>query len=308
MNNATEARLRRLGAASALDDVTAAAQVFRQAQDVAATTDPCGALLAASTLDSPQRVGMLSGSFNPLTRAHVALANSAQAVGRLDMIVWMIPIIAINKANVERAALVDRLLQMRVFVQTRGDALAVVNRGLYVEQANIAQGLIPGCEELLMIVGFDKILQILDPAYYADRSAALDQLFSQVKALVAPRDGENEATLAELLALPGNQRYRTRITFCPLPRRYQGDSSTKARSAASRGSAGVRTVQTLLAPEGRALAALPDVYAPVSSAEAQGDRYAQRQALIAQVAAHPPTPSATNHHISELLNQSRLPV
>jgi nicotinic acid mononucleotide adenylyltransferase len=306
MNNATEARLRRLRAAQVLDDAGAAAQAFRQAQEVAATPDPCGALIASQAREPAPRVGMLSGSFNPLTRAHVALADSAQSAGRLDLTVWLIPVVAINKAGVERAALVDRILQMRAFVQTRGDALAVVNRGLYVEQANIVQKLIPGCEELLIVLGFDKIVQILDPVYYADRSAALDLLFSQVEALVAPRDGEDEAALAELLARPANQRYRARITFCPLPRRYQGDSSTEARAAASLGPAGARTVYTLLAPEGRALAALPDVYAPTSAA-APGDRYTQRQTLIAQVAAHPPASATADRykfeHLSELLNQ-----
>jgi nicotinic acid mononucleotide adenylyltransferase len=262
------------------------------------TTQPSGELLTSHGEDARNRVGVLSGSFNPLTRAHEALADAAMVTGKLDVIVWVAPITSVNKEGVERASLVDRLLQMDAFTRGRGDALAIVNRGLYLDQAEILRDLQPQCDEFVMILGFDKIVQIFDPIYYSDRRAALDRLFSRVSALVAPRGDGDETALNDLLERPENQCYRGRITYCPLPKNFQGDSSTKARDAA-RSAAGMRRMRPLLAPEGRALADLPDVYAHVETGAI--DRYLERQAIIARRALSPDDSTGVGLRLSELL-------
>ena len=74
-------------------------------------------------------------------------------------------------------------------------ALALINRGLYIEQVDVVRTLIPEIEELFVVVGFDKVVQILDPRYYENRDAVLDRLFANASLLVAPRLDEDETSL-----------------------------------------------------------------------------------------------------------------
>ncbi len=243
-------------AAERLNDARLAAQYTRTLQRLAAAPKPEGRILHTGALfERSRRVGLLAGSFNPLTRAHVALGEAARDAGALDAILWTLTVVTVDKERVERASLVDRLLQMHAFVDGGADALALINRGLYVEQASVAWELLPQLEELVIIVGFDKIVQIFDPRYYEDRDATLDRLFAIAALLVAPRADEDEVSLNALLARPENSRYRARVTFCPLPRRFRGESSSKARALVGKPESD-RRLRALLPPEGRALALL----------------------------------------------------
>jgi nicotinic acid mononucleotide adenylyltransferase len=231
---------------------------------------------------------LLAGSFNPLTRAHVALAEAARDAGRLDAILWVVTVSTVDKERVERASVVDRLLQMSAFVGAGTDTLALFNRGLYVEQSDVARTLFPQLEALLIVVGFDKIVQILDPHYYADRDAALDRLFGGASLLVAPRADQSEASLKALIGQEQNRRFEGRVAFCPLPGGYRSDSSSEIRRLAGDGVNSTR-MGALAPPEGRALVEETGAYAVVAPRRvpvtASGDLYLLRQALIAHVAA-----------------------
>lgn len=205
-----------------------------------------------------RRVCLLAGSFNPLTQAHVAVAEAARKAAHLDVIIWVLTAVTIDKERVARASHPDRLGQLSAYTESAppagGNLLALLNRGLYVDQAIAVHQLLGSSAQLFILVGFDKIVQIFDPRYYSDREAALHALFAQATLLVAPRAGAGEAELETLLAKPENALYHHRVRFIPMPPEYSDESSTEIRALAARhDSASGEILSRLVTPEGKAL-------------------------------------------------------
>jgi nicotinic acid mononucleotide adenylyltransferase len=229
-------------------------------------------LVGRARLQRSARVGVFSGSFNPLTLAHVALTDAARAQAQLDAIVWLLAVHTVDKERVERAAQHDRLAQMVAFARGRGDAVAVTNRGLYVEEARALQPVLAPGALLVMLVGFDKIVQILDPRYYADRDAALRELLAEASLIVAPRAGARRAELADLLAQPANRPFASSVGYLEMAPEHADESSTLARQLAQDNN--WEELRALLPPEGVALARETGAYAPEGTA---ATRYALRE-------------------------------
>lgn len=269
-----------------------AAQVVAMARLVAQARgqDAAGGLVivGGERLRAAKRVGLLASSMNPLTRAHVALAEAAMRTAGLDMLCWVATAVTIDKERVERATLADRLVQARMYARVAGDGLLLFAGGLYVEQARAARKMLADHAEVALIVGFDKVVQIFDSRYYADRDAALRELFSEAELVVAPRAGNAEDDLRALLARPENRPFADRVQYCPLPAHFVGDSSSEARALAASGESDGK-LRELLAPEGLALALSASPYAAqrVSGQDDLGDAYTARSLLCAALAALP---------------------
>lgn len=192
---------------------------------------PSARNLAGPDLATVRSVGVLPGSFNPPTDAHLALSDSALASGRVEVLEYLIATRTVNKEKIEGASLPDRLLCLESIIADRADeGILLVNRGLYVEQANLLRDAWPNLAELWFVVGFDKIVQIFDPRYYADVDVALDQLFAKAAFLVAPRGDEGADELAALLDHGRNRRFASRVRLLELSERYRALSSTQARA------------------------------------------------------------------------------
>ena len=284
-------------AAQALDSVARAVTMRRLIAMTQSQAQVAGAargrvLLEARSPGPARRVGLLASSMNPLTHAHVAMAESARQSARLDALYWVANLVTVDKERVERASLFDRLLEGGTHARATGDGLLLLAGGLYVEQARSAHALLPTAHAILLIVGYDKAPQIFDPRYYDDRDAALDELFAEAELVVAPRAGDTEADLRALLARPENQRYAGRIHYTPLPARFAGDSSTEARTlavAALDATEKARRLRVLLTPEGLALTLVTRAYEPPRPATATnlGDFYSARQTLVGALAVMP---------------------
>mgnify|MGYP001312411118 CR=1 FL=1 len=245
-------------------------------------------VVGGERLAQARRVGLAPGSYNPLTLAHVALVEAARATAHLDAIIWAFAGVTVDKERVTRASLVDRLTQLAAYLDwqrtagragnSTGDTLALLNRGLYVDQARAVRARLAPDAQLFILVGFDKIVQIFDPQYYEDRNDALHELFAEAELLVAPRARQGAEALQELLAQPENARFAAHVAYLPLAREYATDSSTEARRRAA-GLARVTDVQQasrdLLPPEAVALIEQRP-YAPASP----DDPYTVRQAWI----------------------------
>ncbi|MGH8007993.1 MAG: hypothetical protein ACREQ3_13415, partial [Candidatus Binatia bacterium] len=154
---------------------------LREALD---TLDPAAAPTAC--ILSPQmtvplhRVGIFPGSFNPLTVAHTELARQARKTLQLDRVFFTLAKVTVDKEQVTGLSLADRLLLLTLYAQRHdGIGVALVNRGLYVEQAQAFRSLLGVQTELHFVVGMDKLQQIFDPRYYQDRDAVLRQLFAR---------------------------------------------------------------------------------------------------------------------------------
>lgn len=259
------------GANGALEDAPALAQLQRLIDQCDPAAPPTANILTSiNALSRARRICLLTGSFNPLTVAHVALAAAAREAARLDLMIWACAAVTIDKEGVSRASLSDRLQQLVAYVASRtlsGDNLQVLlNRGLYVDQASAIRPLLHRDAALFILVGFDKIVQIFDHTYYTDRTASLDALFAQARLLVAPRAGAGKAELEALLAQPENTPYADHVQFVPVPPEYADDSSTEARRLAEQGNAAnIATLRRLVTPEGMALVAT-GAYAPATLA------------------------------------------
>jgi nicotinic acid mononucleotide adenylyltransferase len=205
---------------------------------------------------APPHLAVLPGSFNPLTRAHTALARAALRHG-VDAVAFGLSVRIVDKEQVTGATLEDRLLVLEEYVARRPEhAVVLLNRGLYVDQAAALHAAFPGLRELAFIVGYDKVVQIFDPRYYDDRDAALRQLFDLATLLVAPRDEHGEAALAALLRRPENRPFAGAVRWLPLAHPYRWLSSTAVRREVASNDDHIEAVP----PEARALLRATGVY------------------------------------------------
>ena len=137
----------------------------------------------------------------------------------------------IDKETVERPLLLDRILLLDTVLHRhlRHTGILLFNRGLYVEEAEAVRTSFPEVIRLFFLIGFDKIVQILDPRYYTDRDTALRELFALAELLVAPRGDAGVDDLHALLNQPQNQPFAKHIHALPFNPAYRTISSTSIR-------------------------------------------------------------------------------
>jgi len=242
--------------------------------------------------ERPAAIGVLSGSFNPLTHGHEALAAAAQREG-LDAVLLLLPLRAVDKERVSRASALDRALVLTAWAERHpGVGVATVNRGLYVEHAHLLAASY-AASRVVFLVGHDKIVQIFDPRYYADRDAALRDLFGYSTLRVAPRQDQGHAALRALLDRAENRGYAPGVTGLAVGTDVAALSSTVVREAARSGT----PWEDLAPPEAVRFVQEARPYAPPvrGSDGAEIDAYALRLALIEAIAdghaGFPPDPN-----------------
>jgi nicotinamide-nucleotide adenylyltransferase len=170
-------------------------------------------VLLPDTPGDPAVVGLVPGSFDPPTIAHEALAHGLARMGcGLVLLVWSVrtlPKEAAPGGDPSPPLLDDhqRLRCLAALAEGRpGLGVAFSSHGLIAEQAEAAARRFPG-SRLVVGMGSDKVLQLLDPRWYGDRVAALDHLTGLATVLYAARSGEEEA-VTRALADAGNARWR----------------------------------------------------------------------------------------------------
>lgn len=280
----SEAWNRRYQAASAvLDDTVYLGDISARMQALANRAEPAADFFGEKeSVAGSGSVWLFSGTFNPLTLAHVDLVRSAgRLAGDQHHMLWLLAVASVEKESVARATLVDRLAHLLAYVRAeQHSSVVVVNRGLYVEQVALLRSQLHTSSELVELVGFDKIVQIFDPHYYRDRQAALDELFSEARFVVAPRGRATSAELDALLSRPENQPYRGGVSYVPMASQYREDSATAARRLASQPSVSKSALGRLLPPEGVALALRTGAYVAPTTDDLQ-DAYFWRRKWIA---------------------------
>ena len=225
-----------------------------------------------------RRVGILCGSFNPLTLAHTELAERARETYQLDCVFFTLAKVTVDKEQVSGLGLEDRLLLLSLYAQRHDCAgVALVNRGLYFEQAQAFRSLLGARVELNFVVGMDKLVQILDPRYYQDRDAALRQLFSLASLVVANRGDLAQEGFQQLLDRPENRPYRSHVRFCPLPATVADLSATAIREGLAAG----KVMDEHVPAETAGFLAETHAYAPPLWSDNEAiDAYAIRLALL----------------------------
>ena len=222
------------------------------------------------------RMAVFAGSFNPLTIAHEAVIEQALGTVQCDEAVVSIAVHTIDKTEQQGASLVDRLVSLTSLARAHQRvSVAVTNLGLYLDQAIAYRKAFPKLGGLTFLVGFDKIVQILDPRYYQDRDRELGQLFRLARFMVAPRGDNDRSDLDLLLSSPPNQSFSAMVGWLPL-----GSDFTRLSSSALRSSAGAIAEQYGLSRH-----AAPAISAGAYSNQTLDKwRYGTRQALIEAIA------------------------
>jgi nicotinamide-nucleotide adenylyltransferase len=216
-------------------------KTYRDIQNLLDELDPDAAPQAVITPGSPKPQGeiiVFPGSFNPPTTAHLAMLERAEqfaqrqpaTTGEIYLYAAVSKRIT-DKEKVDRPSLLDRIVLIERVVRNHLAHAGVMlfNRGLYVEQADAVHTAFPDVKRLYFLIGYDKIVQILDPRYYKDRDSALWELFRLADLLVAPRGQDGPEALDALLAKPENQPFRAHIHALPFDQAYRDISSTRIR-------------------------------------------------------------------------------
>ena len=182
----------------------------------------------------PASVALLAGSFDPLTVGHAAMADVSASLA--DLLVLLYSVRTLPKERGPAPALLGeegRALALERFCATRGYSAGFCSHGLLSEQVEAADERFPEAE-LTVVVGSDKLLQLLDPRWYEDPEAALAALFARASVAFAMRAGD-EAAVGRALASPEHRRWTSRVRSLPVPPEVAAVSSREVRERVARG-------------------------------------------------------------------------
>lgn len=180
-------------------------------------------------------LGLVPGSFDPMTIAHAALVEALAA----DAVLLVYSPATLPKeagpGGSSSEALLEpeeRVASLLAYARRRpAVGIALCSHGLYADQAGAAAAAFPRAR-LVFGMGSDKVLQLLDPAWYEDRDAALERLFSLADVAYALRRGDGERVAA---ALAGEPRWAGGLRALELPLDMAAVSSRTVRAAVRRG-------------------------------------------------------------------------
>jgi nicotinic acid mononucleotide adenylyltransferase len=189
----------------------------------------------AGIRERPGHLLCLSASFNPLTVAHVWLIQEASRIFSPDEILLLLARANVDKP-VEGFPLERRLSLLVRFAESRPTfSVAACSHGRFVDKAEaIRPHYTPGTR-LTFIVGFDTLVRLFDPKYYADLNASLSALFEASEFIAANRAPDPPEAVISFLARPDVTPYANRIRVIQLPPEIAAVSATQVRARLARG-------------------------------------------------------------------------
>jgi nicotinate-nucleotide adenylyltransferase len=133
---------------------------------------------------TPHKVGILAGSFNPPTIAHLELAVAAATW--VDLIVCVVPTIFPHK-EYSGATLEQRVEMLDAAAMAIPHAIASSEKGLFVDIARECRDHYGTEAKLSFICGRDAAERILHWDY--GRAGVVEEMLGEFELLVAPRGG-----------------------------------------------------------------------------------------------------------------------
>ena len=177
----------------------------------------------------PGRLGVLGGSYNPITRAHLAIADTVVSAFGLHEVLFLLPAVPPHKP-IFGASLEQRLEMMQLAVPDRPyAAVGLSTHGLFLDMYQGLLGVYPPHTEIFFLTGRDAAERILT-WNYDDATAALRQMFTAFQLIVCDRDGPFQLPDDALFA-----PYRQRIHGCTLPPGFNHVSATEVRQRCQQG-------------------------------------------------------------------------
>lgn len=177
----------------------------------------------------PGRLGVLGGAYNPVTLAHLALADTVVSTFGIQEVLFVLPQVPPHK-TIFGASLEQRLEMMCLAVEDRPYAtIGLSTHGLFLD---MYQGLLEVYgrhTEVFFLTGRDAAERILTWPY-DDAAVALRQMFTAFQLIVCDRAGPFHLP-DDPLVLP----YRPRIHCCTLPPGFNHVSATEVRQRCHQG-------------------------------------------------------------------------
>ncbi len=164
-----------------------------------------------------KRTGILAGAFNPVTRAHAALAQAARSA--VDEIACVIPRSYPHKEL--HGATIEQRVQM-IEKARIADRIEITEGGLFID---IARELRRPGEEIIFVCGADAAERVMHWDYGG--RGAIERMLQEFSMLVAPRVGHYIAP----------EHLRGRVHELHMPAGYEDVSSTEVRSRIAAGEA-----------------------------------------------------------------------
>jgi nicotinate-nucleotide adenylyltransferase len=176
------------------------------------------------TQGSPAALGILSGTFNPLTRAHIALARAAlSGPTAVDELLFVLPRALPHKSYGE-VSFDDRLAMLETALAGEPRfSIAASEGGLFIEIARECRAVYPPETRLLFLCGRDAAERIVNWDY--GEAGVVGRMLQEFELLVAPRRGP--------YAPP--EEWRGKIHALALPCDLSEISATEVRNRIRRG-------------------------------------------------------------------------
>src|ERR1051325_5057741 len=134
---------------------------------------------------NPKRLGILPGTFNPVTVAHMALARAA--LSQVDEVVFVLPRVFPHKTY-SGASFDERIEMLRAAVADNpAFSIATAEGGLFVEIARECRAAYGDGVTLSFLCGRDAAERIAGWDY--GRPGAFPEMLREFELLVAPRSG-----------------------------------------------------------------------------------------------------------------------
>jgi len=168
------------------------------------------------------RLGVLAGSFNPPTIAHLALAASAR--GRIDELLWVVPGVFPHKEYFG-ATLEQRLAMLGSLHLAMPHSVATTQQGLFIDIARECRAEFGGHTQLVFLCGRDAAERILDWDY--GREGVVAEMLREFELLVAARGGDFRPP----------EEWTTRIHKLAIAAGHDEISATEVRERIARGDA-----------------------------------------------------------------------
>jgi nicotinate-nucleotide adenylyltransferase len=195
---------------------------------------------------APRRLGILSGTFNPPTRAHLALARAALA--EVDEVLFVLPRVFPHKPY--EGASFEQRIEMLV-AACAGEprfSIGATGRGLFIEIAGECRREYPGAT-LAFLCGRDAAERIVNWDY--GRPGAFAAMLDVFELLVAARGGDYVPPEA----------FASRIHTLQMDANYDEVSATEVRDRMGRGASWEELVPPEIVPMVRKIYC-PDIIFP----------------------------------------------
>jgi nicotinate-nucleotide adenylyltransferase len=191
------------------------------------------------TAGQPSVLGILPGTFNPPTRAHLVLAEAGLAV--VDEVLFVLPRILPHKTY-EGVGFADRLKMLEA--ATAGQprfSIATTEQGLFIDIARECCCAFGPKVALRFLCGRDAAERAVKWDYGS--AGAFPEMLREFELLVAARQGAFE--------VPAGMRHGIRLL--PVPAEYDQVSATQVRETIARGGAWEHLVPETVVPLARNL-------------------------------------------------------